>query len=797
MSRVLIDSDPYWKSGPYRFQGKTWDAAWIGPGSYGQDDSAVWSFARKFQHPGGTVRVHVSADQRYHLYLDRKRIARGPERSDLQHWMYNSYDLEMSPGEHCLVAMVWWCSPTGRNPPPWAQQTHRPGFFLMAEGDAGKQLSTGVAPWMEKHLIEIQFNNFATGQWFDSVIGYRISASGPMYPFDEDPKKGDLWGLAKVIQDASLRIADRESHPQWLLRAAMLPEMKNDLFLGAKVRYVANESNSLNQKTPVNEKNNLQSEQEQWQTMIDGKSSVVVSAHTKRRVILDLQTYLCAYTELQTAGGNGASVKIGWAESFFISGEATSGHSLEKGNRSEIESKYFIGFYDRFHADGAELNFESLWWKSGRYVEVLVETSAEPLMIKRLQLIETGYPYRFENSFDASNPTLKQIMPLALRTLEMCSYETSMDCPYYEQLNYTGDTRIQSLVAMHCAKDDRLVRKSLRLFDWSRDAENWPLSRAPTRRLQVIPPFAMWWIAMVHDYAMYRGNMAFLKSLMPGVRVVIERWRMQIDDQGMVRLPEGWNFVDWVKDWDAGMSNITPGHQCAIIQWHLVYTLNLMSKLETMVNEPLLAQRHTQTAAMLAATAERVFFDHDKGCFADNPEKTNFSQHAQIMALLSGHLSRSLKDRVAKRLLTDETLAPASIYFSHYLFEAFGLLGQTDELIKRLDFWFEHLKNGLYTTIEMYEPSRSDCHAWGAHPVYHYYANILGIKPASFGFEKVIIRPQLGSLEWARGEMIHPKGKIIAEVNRNGGKISLPNGISGELYWKDKSFLLQHGVNTF
>ena len=39
------------------------------------------------------------------------------------------------------------------------------------------------------------------------------------------------------------------------------------------------------------------------------------------------------------------------------------------------------------------------------------------------------------------------MIPVALRTLEMCSHDTSMDCPYYERLNYVGDTRLQSLVA--------------------------------------------------------------------------------------------------------------------------------------------------------------------------------------------------------------------------------------------------------------------------------------------------------------------------------------------------------------
>ena len=90
---------------------------------------------------------------------------------------------------------------------------------------------------------------------------------------------------------------------------------------------------------------------------------------------------------------------------------------------------------------------------------------------------------------------------------------------------------------------------------------------------------------------------------------------------------------------------------------------------------------------------------------------------------------------------------------------------------------------GMKTTLEMPEPGRSDCHAWGAHPIYHYFASILGIRPASPGFASVVIAPQLGSLESAEGEMVHPAGMIGVRVRREGkglrARITLPHTICG------------------
>ena len=64
----------------------------------------------------------------------------------------------------------------------------------------------------------------------------------------------------------------------------------------------------------------------------------------------------------------------------------------------------------------------------------------------------------------------------------------------------------------------------------------------------------------------------------------------------------------------------------------------------------------------------------------------------------------------------------------------------------RMELWFNLIEQGFKTTPEAPEPTRSDCHGWGAHPLYHDFASLLGIdgknrRPAAFGFERVEIAP--------------------------------------------------------
>jgi len=373
------------------------------------------------------------------------------------------------------------------------------------------------------------------------------------------------------------------------------------------------------------------------------------------------------------------------------------------------------------------------------------------------------------------------VTPIALRTLEMCSHETYLDCPYYEQLMYIGDTRLEVLATYATTSDDRLPKKALLMFDRSRKLSGLTQSRYPSRMMQVIPPFSLWWVGMVYDFAMWRDDPAFVKSLIPGVRSVLDAFIGYINADGLVEGPMGWNFTDWVPNWWDGIP--PDGHTgvSGVINWQTVLIFGLAAEVEQAYGDPEIAARNLRVRDRIAASANEAFWDEEKGIFADDLSKAHFSEHSQCLALLSGKADDTKRDRVIDGLLNDPNIERTTIYFSHYLFETYRLIGQIDKLFDRMGIWFDLKRQGFKTTLEMPEPSRSDCHAWGAHPVYHYYASILGIRPASPGFKTVKIEPQLGHLSYAKGEMVHPKGMIKVEITQKDGRISrevsLPDGV--------------------
>lgn len=780
--RLFVDSDPFVQANaraaavPWRERG-LWPAAWIT-----HPDARppfVAAFRKRFAlDRAATIRIHVSADQRYQLYLDGECIGQGPERGAPELWFYESYDLSLDAGEHVIIARVWhW----GEHAPQ-AQMSVTPGFLLAAEGEWTDALSTGLSDWACTLLGGYSFGQYARIGW----KGGNTYLDGRAYPWGVERGEGEGWQPARILRRAVAKRMDWELPPQHILHPATLPPMTDELRRVGAVRFASNVSTTDTHNLAVRGADHDADSAVIWQRLLRGEGSVVIAPHAIKRVLIDLENYYLAYATLTTSGGANAFIRIRWAEAL---NRGTNHWRGDKGNRNEVEGKYFLGNGDEFISDGGlQRTFQPLWWSAGRYVEIVVQTHDEPLTIESFAICESRYPLEMASTFQASDPRLNDILPILVRGIQCTANETYFDGPHWEELMYLGDTRLEVLCTYVMSRDDRLPRKALRLFDASRLPGGLTQSRYPCSLLQIIPPFSLWWVLMVRDYALWRGDAAFVRSLMPGLRANLEGYLRTLGEDGVLRAPEGWNYFDWVPAWstDAGTPPEGVSGVSGLINWHAIYVLTQTAELEAMLGERHLAARNRALARRMARAASAVFWDEARGLMADTPARDRFSEHTQCMAVLSGLLTARQRKRIAHGLLNDPDLDRCTIYFSFYLFEALRELGRVEAVLDRLQLWFDLKTNGLKTPIESPEPARSDCHGWGSHPLYHYFATILGIRPTSLGFKTVEIRPQLGGLAHASGRLVHPNGgEIGVDVRTEDGQlrglVSLPEGVHGVL----------------
>ena len=282
-----------------------------------------------------------------------------------------------------------------------------------------------------------------------------------------------------------------------------------------------------------------------------------------------------------------------------------------------------------------------------------------------------------------------------------------------------------------------------------------------------------------------------------------------------------WSFVDWATDFPAGVPPLEPDGASAAITLQLVGALRDAAALEQAFGDAHRADVYRTKAQAAADAVYRLCWDEGRGMVADRPSKDRFSQQTNILAILTDAVpaerQRAVLDKVlaagmpsakdAERSPAAEANAAqpsptkASYYFRFYLARALEKLGRGDEYLPQLEPWREMLRLGLSTWAEApFDNTRSDCHAWSAHPNYDLLTIVAGIRPASAGFKSVRIAPSLGSLGSLEATMPHPAGAISVAYKRKGdaleASVTLPAGVYGELLWRGKTRALQPGPQT-
>ncbi len=327
----VAESRPFWERGH-------WPAKWIGHPEVKGTEPAVTAYRRLFSlNTDSCITVHVSADERYELFLDGERIGRGSERGDRQNWYFETYRLELSAGPHSIVAKTWWLGPDA--PAPWAQFSVKPAFLLAAEGEHASLLSTGISGWSVKQLGG--YSCVPPGVWLG--VGCKFKIDGSRYDWGFESGIGDGWVDAVSVGQAGDASIVNEFQPIWMLRPATLPPMFERLAQTGVARHVDMVAGDETASIAVSASNHIRSESTVWDRLLAGTASVSIPAQSRRRIIVDLGNYFCAYPELVTSGGAGATIRVLWAESLFEQIPNKECYSGIKGNRGEIQGSSSLG----------------------------------------------------------------------------------------------------------------------------------------------------------------------------------------------------------------------------------------------------------------------------------------------------------------------------------------------------------------------------------------------------------------------------------------------------------------------
>jgi len=757
------------------FPVRRWNAQWVTCKEAPQSDPAVIMFRRSFtlpEKPDNFV-IHVSADNRYKLYVNGILSAMGPQPSDQAHWRYETIDIApcLQAGDNLIAAEVINWGPDRSA----GIMSIRTGFLLQGNTEKERIINTGTSEgWKTKNNIAYSplFPNWMwgvdiTGGLYCANPGDSIRVAD--YPkdwlsgsFDDSDWKSPkfIWGVSNVGGGSFY----------WDIMARTTPQVTQ-----SQSRFKVVRSEGL---TPP-------------PAFAAGNAPLVIPANTKSIILLDHETLSLGYPELILSGGKNANIRITYAENLF-------GPDLFRGDRNDITGKEIRGLHDVIIPDGREhFKFAPTWYRCFRYVQLNVQTAAEPLILNDFYNMATASPTNRRAIFDCDNDEYKKIDEICWRTAAICTQDNLMSDAYYEQMMYVGDSRVHLLVNQYMTGDDTWLRNAIQMFDFSRSSNGVLSGCYPTTMKSGWTSFTPVWVSSLYDFMMHCNDKAFVQSYVRGIKASFEWIDNGLADNGMIR---GRGFLDWYSEPEYP-DCMYPARRSASFSFLCVDAMQKGAAIYDYLDMPEEAVALRQRAEKIKAATVSACWDEERKLFAEEPEKNFFDERTNIMAIVAQVGDKTFQQELFNRALDAKDISKPAYFFCFNHIDPMYDLGLGNRLDDVLGIWKDLLRLNFTTVPERIAKQRSDAHPYSASPCVAFVKVAAGISPAEPEFKSVHIEPSLGKLNFIKASYPHYLGDIIVDLKKSGtngiaGSVTIPKGLNGVFKFNGKTITLKEGVQT-
>jgi len=730
----------------------------------------------EFRKNPASFKIGISADTRYKLYVNGVFAEFGPARGDKHVWYRDEIDIApyLKEGSNVLAVEVLRYPVAHPDGNFGMFRTCTPGLFVETPcnmDESGNICADGS--WRCRLIKHCKFvrerEGFAPLMFMEERKGDASDAGWKLSGFNDSN-----WDYAYAYNEREMR----NSSPPSDLSDRPIPYMKKEPhnFLRVVPKYTSEEIFA-------------------WESLIKGAGTVMLHAGAKQTIEIDAGELMCGYISLRIKNGTGSRIRLLCSEGYVQNGIYPGSTSPIKGNRLDWENGQLSGYTDNYNVSGYGKDnllevFEPFWFRTFRFIRLEIE-AGEELVIEGFDYLETGYPLAVTTTAEASDDRFPAIWDISLRTLKRCMQETYVDCPFYEQLQYIMDARVEILYTYMVSADDRLARQCMDDFRRSQRADGLLNACYPSCGVNVIPTFSIYYILMVYDHMMYFGDEYLIKTHLGAIDNILNFFELNLDDRGLLKSIGGrngsryWSFIDWAIPWRettgmplAGMA----GRPLTMESLLYVYGLMHAAKLCVYVGRNDTAIEYNKRADRVRCAVNECCRD-EEGVYLDGPGVKEYSQHCQVFALLTDTVTaKQGRELILKSLADGDKFAQCTVSMTFYLLRTMEKTGIYDKTNDIWNIWQRMLQNNLTTCVENDLDQRSDCHAWGSVILYELPAVILGVRPGASGYEKILISPVPGYLNHAKGSVATKWGMVDVEwFRREDGSLDLcynvPEGV--------------------
>ena len=409
-----------------------------------------------------------------------------------------------------------------------------------------------------------------------------------------------------------------------------------------------------------------------------------------------------------------------------------------------------------------------------RYVEV----EGCPSVIDQDTVCQVMAHYPFNDAaatFVSSNRRLNEVWELCHYTMKATSFCGVFVDGDRERTPYEADAYINQLGYYCCDREYTIARYS---HEYLLSHPTWPTE---WKQHSILMAWA--------DYQ-YTGDSRSLAA----------HYQQLVDEKLLTQAARADGLLDTKKlrdivDWPAAERDgykLMPVN--TVVNAFHYRTLVCMGDIAQALGKPEDAARFRRQAERVKTAFNDKLFDAKTGRYVDGEGTEHSSLHANMFALAFGLVPEERRPRVVE-FVKSRGMA-CSVYGAQYLLEALFEAGQADHAMALMtadtDRSWTHMIHDVGTTMTLeawdnkYKPNQDWNHAWGAAPANILPRKLMGVEPTEAGFGKVRIRPQTGSLEWAKLDLPTIRGSIHVDFQSSPTRfvlnVRLPANMTAEVW---------------
>lgn len=363
-----------------------------------------------------------------------------------------------------------------------------------------------------------------------------------------------------------------------------------------------------------------------------------------------------------------------------------------------------------------------------------------------VKVLKTGYrETRFNTEivgkFECNDKFYNKLWEKSLNTMNLNMRDAIQD-PDRERSQWWGDAAIISNEIYYSCDTNGLssVKKAiLNLVDWQKEdgtlyspvpSGSWS-EELPQQMLASIGKYGFW------RYYEYTGDINTIKYVYPKVKRYLSLWN--ISEKGLVEHRSGgWDWADWGDNIDVAILDNA---------WYCL-ALESAINMGKILGDELFVDYYSSQLQLVRHSSQEAFW---QGRYFRSKGYTGITDdRANGLAILAGFASGEMKGEIVKYLSERYGASP---YMEKYILESLLSSGYiNDGLMRMKQRYSEMVESQLTTLWEDWSiggaGGGSINHGWAGGALSLLPQYIGGISPYQAGWETIMVKPQLGNLEW-------------------------------------------------